>query len=81
MGSMEKKVQEFINPLDLSCEAQKDKIIKILIKVLKEQNQSIRYACAQSLYGLNKYHCSMTANHIELLEAVQIILNVNTEKG
>ena len=81
MKSMEERARELINPLDLGCEALRDKIVKIFIQALVDQDKITRHACIDVLYGLNRFHCSMIAQHIELVNATQVIANLNIERG
>lgn len=75
---MEERARELINPLDLSCQAQKDKIIKIFIKALEEQDLITRHACDESITNIKKPYAGMVG-HVSIDDVHTAIMNVKAE--
>ncbi len=76
---MEKRARELINPLDLGCEALREKVIKIFIQALKEEHKITRHACAESANNVVKFLGITEAEYQSRIHSA--IMNVNTEKG
>lgn len=76
MKSMETRARELINPLDLGCEALRDKIVKIFIQALTEQERITKQTSCDEINILRMQ--GKLFNEYYVCEA---IMNVNTEKG
>lgn len=76
MISMEDRARELINPLDLGCEALRDKIVKIFIQALTEQERITKQTSCDEINILRMQ--GKLFNEYYVCEA---IMSVNTEKG
>ncbi len=76
MKSMEDRARELINPLDLGCEALRDKIVKIFIQALKDQEKITKQSSCEEVNLVRTWEKSFNEYYV-----CEAIMNVNTEKG
>lgn len=86
MISMEDRARELINPLDLGCEALRDKIVKIFIQALKDQEEITKNTALvkiDKIIALPDDVCDEFERGYRASAKVikGHIINVNTEKG
>lgn len=86
MKSMESRARELINPLDLSCEAQRDKIVKIFIQALKDQEKITKNTALAKVDKIidlpDDVRDGFENGYRAAAKAIKShIMNVNTEKG
>ena len=86
MKSIENRTRELINPLDLGCEALRDKIVKIFIQALKDQEEITKGAAIVKVNEIinlpDDVRDGFENGYRAAAKAIKgHIMNVNTEKG